>query len=46
MEEVRFLGIFDTVAAVGGVMGGFDSHDSNNLQVKIALPSGVAKNVT
>lgn len=43
--EVRFLGIFDTVTAVGGVMDGFDPHDSNNLQVKIALPPGVAKNV-
>ncbi|EAA7383432.1 type VI secretion system tube protein Hcp [Salmonella enterica subsp. houtenae] len=43
--EVRFLGIFDTVTAVGGVMDGFDPHDSNNLQVKLALPPGVAKHV-
>ncbi|EJF4986134.1 type VI secretion system tube protein Hcp, partial [Salmonella enterica] len=43
--EVRFLGIFDTVTAVGGVMDDFDPHDSNNLQVKLALPPGVAKHV-
>lgn len=43
--EVRFLGIFDTVTAVGGVLDGFDPHDSNNLAVKIDLPAGVAKKV-
>ncbi|MFC3189731.1 type VI secretion system tube protein TssD [Pseudocitrobacter faecalis] len=43
--EVRFLGIFDTVTAVGGILDGFDPHDSNNLAVKIDLPAGVAKNV-
>lgn len=43
--EVRFLGIFDTVTAVGGILDGFDPHDSNNLAVKIDLPAGVAKKV-
>ena len=43
--EVHFLGLFDTVTAVGGLDDGFDTHDSNNLTVKLALPSGVAKHV-
>ena len=43
--EVRFLGIFDTVAAVGGVEDGFNPHDSNNLAVRLALPRGIAKQV-
>ncbi|WP_333893397.1 type VI secretion system tube protein TssD [Atlantibacter subterraneus] len=43
--EVRFLGIFDTVAAVGGVEDGFNPHDSNNPGVRLALPHGIAKQV-
>jgi type VI secretion system effector, Hcp1 family len=43
--EVRFLGLFDTVTAVGGLVDGFDPHDGNNLGVKLALAQGVAKNV-
>ncbi|WP_312817417.1 type VI secretion system tube protein TssD [Atlantibacter subterraneus] len=43
--EVRFLGIFDTVAAVGGVEDGFNPHDSNNPGVRLALPRGIAKQV-
>lgn len=31
--EVQFLGIFDTVAAIGGLMDGFDPHDGNNFPV-------------
>lgn len=37
-EEVQFLGIFDTVAAIGGLMDGFDPHDGNNFPVKVKLP--------
>ncbi len=33
------------MTAVGGVLDGFDPHDSNNLAVKIDLPAGVAKKV-
>lgn len=43
--EVRFLGLFDTVTAVGGLLDGFDPHDGNNLAVKLALAQGVAKRV-
>ncbi|EFB4140431.1 type VI secretion system tube protein Hcp [Escherichia coli O88:H1] len=43
--EVQFLGIFDTVAAIGGLMDGFDPHDGNNFPVKVKLPPGVAKHV-
>ncbi|EEM6939355.1 type VI secretion system tube protein Hcp, partial [Salmonella enterica] len=43
--EVQFLGLFDTVTAVGGMLDGLDPHDGNNLAVKIGLPPGVAKQV-
>lgn len=43
--EVRFLGLFDTVTAVGGLVDGFDPHNGNNLAVKLALGQGVAKHV-
>lgn len=43
--EVQFIGLFDTVTAVGGMLDGLDPHDGNNLAVKIGLPPGVAKQV-
>lgn len=43
--EVQFLGLFDTVTAVGGMLDGLDPHDGNNLAVKIGLPPGGAKQV-
>ncbi|TQI81192.1 putative alpha/beta hydrolase family protein DUF2235 [Serratia fonticola] len=43
--EVRFLGIFDTVAAVGGLKNMFNVHGGGNPGIDLALPVGVAEHV-
>lgn len=43
--EIRFIGPFDTVAAVAALSDGLDPHDSNNHDVKLELPAGIAKHV-
>ncbi|MBK4587932.1 T6SS phospholipase effector Tle1-like catalytic domain-containing protein [Enterobacter hormaechei] len=43
--EIRFIGPFDTVAAVAALSDGLDPHDSNNHDVKLELPPGIAKHV-
>lgn len=43
--EVRFLGIFDTVAAIGGIKNFFDINGRNNPDVKLELRPSVAKKV-
>jgi len=43
--EVRFLGLFDTVCAVGSVTDLFDVHDGVNPGVQLALPLDVAQHV-
>ncbi|SMB30954.1 conserved hypothetical protein [Serratia proteamaculans] len=43
--EVRFLGIFDTVAAIGGINNFFDINGRSNPGVKLELRPSVAKKV-
>ncbi|WP_145514795.1 T6SS phospholipase effector Tle1-like catalytic domain-containing protein [Yersinia massiliensis] len=43
--EVRFLGIFDTVAAIGGIDNFFDINGRSNPRVKLELRPSVAKKV-
>jgi hypothetical protein len=43
--EVRFLGLFDTVCAVGSVSDLFDVHGSVNPGVELALPNDIAQKV-
>lgn len=43
--EVRFLGIFDTVCAVGGVTNLFQVHGGVNPGIELALPPGIAQKV-
>ncbi|MGA9618873.1 MAG: DUF2235 domain-containing protein, partial [Serratia proteamaculans] len=43
--EVRFLGIFDTVAAIGGITNFFDINGRSNPRVKLELRPSVAKKV-
>lgn len=43
--EVRFLGLFDTVCAVGSVTDLLDVHDGVNPGVELALPAGIAQQV-
>lgn len=43
--EVRFLGLFDTVCAVGGVKNLFDVHGGVNPGIELALPKGIAQKV-
>lgn len=43
--EVRFLGIFDTVAAIGGIDNFFDINGRNNPRVNLELRPSVAKKV-
>ncbi|MFJ1231189.1 T6SS phospholipase effector Tle1-like catalytic domain-containing protein [Yersinia proxima] len=43
--EVRFLGIFDTVAAIGGITNFFDINGRSNPRVKLELRPAVAKKV-
>lgn len=43
--ETRFLGLFDTVAAIGTLADGLNPHDSNNADVKLQLPVGIAQHV-
>ncbi|HHL2502354.1 TPA: DUF2235 domain-containing protein, partial [Yersinia enterocolitica] len=43
--EVRFLGIFDTVAAIGGISNFFDINGRSNPRVKLELRPAVAKKV-
>ncbi|MDI9220481.1 DUF2235 domain-containing protein [Pantoea sp. EA-12] len=38
----RFLGLFDTVAAIGSITDGFNVHDSNIGDADLYLPVGVA----
>lgn len=43
--EVRFLGIFDTVAAIGGISNFFDINGRRNPRVKLELRPSVAQKV-
>lgn len=43
--EVRFLGIFDTVAAIGGISNFFDINGRSNPKVKLELRPSVATKV-
>ena len=43
--EVRFLGLFDTVAAIGGIKNFFDINGRSNPGVKLELRPSVAKKV-
>lgn len=43
--EIRFIGPFDTVAAVASISDGLDPHDSSNDRVKLDLPAGIAKHI-
>ncbi|TNL06732.1 type VI secretion protein [Kosakonia cowanii] len=43
--EVRFLGLFDTVAAIGGISNFFDINGRSNPRVKLELRPSVAKKV-
>ncbi|MWP22166.1 T6SS effector phospholipase Tle1-EAEC, partial [Escherichia coli] len=43
--EVRFLGLFDTVAAIGGISNFFDINGRSNPGVKLELRPSVAKKV-
>lgn len=43
--EVRFLGIFDTVAAIGGIANFVDINGRSNPRVKLELRPSVAKKV-
>lgn len=43
--EVRFLGLFDTVCAVGSVSDLFDVHGGVNPGVELALPKDIAQKV-
>ncbi|MBU9818821.1 DUF2235 domain-containing protein [Rahnella sp. BCC 1045] len=43
--EVRFLGLFDTVCAVGGVKNMLDIHGGVNPGIELALPKDIAQNV-
>ena len=43
--EVRFIGLFDTVAAIGGIDNFFDINGRSNPRVKLELRPSVAKKV-
>ncbi|WP_421595351.1 T6SS phospholipase effector Tle1-like catalytic domain-containing protein [Rahnella sp. PD4] len=43
--EVRFLGLFDTVCAVGAVTNLFDVHGGVNPGIELALPKDIAQKV-
>ncbi len=43
--KTRFLGIFDTVAAIGSPMNGFNPHSADTGEVNIGLRPGVAEKV-
>lgn len=43
--EVRFLGLFDTVCAVGSVSDLFDVHGGVNPGIELALPKDIAQKV-
>lgn len=43
--EVRFLGLFDTVAAIGGIGNFFDINGRSSLRVRLELPPSVAQKV-
>ncbi|AKP33033.1 T6SS phospholipase effector Tle1-like catalytic domain-containing protein [Yersinia aleksiciae] len=43
--EVRFIGLFDTVCAVGGVKNLFDVHGGVNPGIALALPQDIAQKV-
>lgn len=43
--KTRFIGLFDTVAAIGTVENGFDPHSADNGQLQLLLRSGVAQRV-
>lgn len=43
--EVRFIGLFDTVAAIGGISNFFDINGRSNPHVKLELRPSVAKKV-
>lgn len=43
--KIRFIGLFDTVAAVGDKRNHFDVHGSSNPGVELALPADIAEHV-
>lgn len=43
--EVRFIGLFDTVAAIGGIKDLFDTNGRTNANVKLELRPSVARKV-
>ena len=43
--KTRFIGIFDTVTAIGELVNGFNPHSANTLDVNIQLPPGIAEKV-
>ncbi len=43
--KTRFLGIFDTVAAIGTPVNGFNPHSADTGDVNLALRPGVAEKV-
>lgn len=43
--KCRFIGLFDTVAAVGTLSDGFSPHDSKNGDVELNLPIGISEHV-
>ncbi|NUU69132.1 DUF2235 domain-containing protein [Enterobacteriaceae bacterium BIT-l23] len=43
--KVRFIGLFDTVAAVGSMSGGMDPHSADSGDVNLVLRPGVAERV-
>ena len=45
IDKCRFLGLFDTVAAIGTISDGFSPHDNKNGSVDLYLPIGIADKV-
>ncbi|MDR7941947.1 PAAR domain-containing protein [Enterobacter soli] len=43
--KTRFIGIFDTVAAIGSPVNGMNPHSASTGEVKITLPAGIAEKV-
>lgn len=43
--KTRFIGLFDTVAAIGSPVNGMNPHSASTGEVKITLPPGIAEKV-
>lgn len=43
--KIRFIGIFDTVAAIGTPLNGLNPHNANTGNVNLVLRPGVADKV-